>query len=488
MNDWRAKFGNGADALEGGQGAWSAGALAARVSDIARVLRATFPPRAALAILADNGPDWIAADLAVHEAGMTLVPLPLFFTPAQLTHALDLASVQGLFCTDAAPAPSLGFGDAVACPGGLGLYRGARPYAAMPPGVQKVTFTSGTTAQPKGVCLRSAQQWELAQVLSGLLAGLGIRRHLNLLPLSVLLENIAGAYTALLSGATNVSLPLAQTGLRGAVSFDPVLCLDAIARTRAESVIVLPQMLQALVGAARPKDARLRTLKFIALGGAKTPAALVEAARARGFPVYEGYGLSECGSVVALNVPGSDRTGSVGRPLSNRQVRIAPDGEIEVGGGVMAGYLGGNGTAPGSGAWLRTGDLGRLDNDGFLHVEGRKSNVLVTAFGRNVSPEWPESLLLGTGVAAQAMVVGEAQPFLVAALVPAHADLPDEAIAAAVDRVNRALPDYARIGAWFRSAPFSEADGTATANGRLRRVEARARCAAQIERLYSRGE
>lgn len=484
MTIWRAKQFRSGAALVGADFSWSANMLDDRVAALARSLLAAFEPGAALAILADNGPDWIAVDLAVHEAGMTLVPLPAFFTPEQWRHAISVAAVEGLFCADARLAALLGFGPALACPGALALHPGQRRAATVPAGVQKVTFTSGTTSQPKGVCLGSAQQWELAQVLAAGLEELDIRRHLNLLPLAVLLENIAGVYTALLSGAANICLPLAQTGLRGAASFDPALCLDTIARTRAESVILLPQMLQALVAAARPGDARLGTLKFIAVGGARTPPALIEAAQARGFPVFEGYGLSECGSVVSLNLPGRARTGSAGRPLPNRQVRIAADGEIEVGGGTMAGYLGQTGTAPDADGWLGTGDIGRLDADGYLHIDGRKSNVLVTAYGRNVSPEWPETLLLGTGVAAQALVVGEARPFLAAAIVPARPELPDAAIAAAVAGVNQSLPDYARIGAWFRSAPFGEADGTATANGRLRRAAAGARCAADIDRLY----
>ena len=486
MINWRANLPASGAVLEGAHGTWSASVLIERVEALAQMLRATFRPGAALAILADNGPEWITIDLAVHEAGMTLVPLPSFFTPPQWRHALTQAAVDGLFCVDAALAGALGYTTAVATPGALSLYAGARLPGTVPHGVQKVTFTSGTTAQPKGVCLGSSQQWELAQVLADALAGLNIRRHLNLLPLSVLLENIAGTYTAMLSGALNISLPLAMTGLRGAASFDPGVCLAAIAATRAESVILLPQMLQALVAAVRPDDPRIASLKFIAVGGARTPKALIEAAQARGFPVYEGYGLSECGSVVSLNLPGQARIGSAGKPLPNRSVRIAPDGEIEVGGGVMAGYLGqaSGDHAPGQDTWLGTGDIGHLDADGYLYIDGRKNNVLVTAYGRNVSPEWPESLLLGTGVMAQAMVVGDARAYLAAAIVPLQADAPDAVIDAAVERVNQELPDYARIGAWFRTTPFSEADGTATVNGRLRRDTARLRCAAHIEQIY----
>lgn len=481
MHNWRAELTQGEPVLAGESGTWSAAQLAQRVEAIAQVLRTRLRPHAAVAILADNGADWIAADLAAHDAGVTLVPLPSFFTPAQWQHVVAAAAVEAVFCMRPEHAGLLGFNEPVECPGGLLLF--ARPPATStaPAGVQKITFTSGTTAQPKGVCLSSDQQWELAGVLRDMLAPLGIRRHLNLLPLSVLLENIAGVYTALLSGAVNICLPLARTGLSGASGFNPMTCLDTIAAERAESVILLPQMLQALVAVSAPGDARIATLKFMAVGGAKTPPSLIAAARAKGFPVYEGYGLSECGSVVALGVPGADRAGSVGRPLPNRRVRIAADGEIEVGGGTMAGYLG----APSPGAdWLGTGDLGHLDADGFLHIDGRKSNVLVTAFGRNVSPEWPESALLGTGAVAQAMVVGDARPYLAAAIVPLRADLPDAVLEDAVAQANRQLPDYAQIRSWFRTHPFGEADGTATANGRLRRAAAFERCRAAIEQIY----
>jgi len=481
MRNWLADRGADAPVLAGPDGVWRAAALQQRVEDIAAVLRARFRPHAAIAILADNSPDWIAADLAAHEAGMTLVPLPSFFTPAQWHHVVGAAAVEGLFCMGPEHAAMLGFAEGMACPGSLLLHARSLADSVVPAGVQKITFTSGTTAQPKGVCLTPGQQWELGGVLRDMLAPLAIRRHLNLLPLSVLLENIAGVYTALLSGAVNICLPLARTGLSGASGFDPATCLDTIAAERAESVILLPQMLQALVAVAAPGDPRIATLKFMAVGGAKTPPSLIAAARAKGFPVYEGYGLSECGSVVALGLPGADRAGSVGRPLPNRRVRIAADGEIEVGGGTMAGYLG---APPPGDAWLGTGDLGHLDGDGFLFIDGRKSNVLVTAYGRNVSPEWPESALLGTGIIAQAMVVGDARPFLAAAIVPLRADLPDAALEDAVAKANRELPDYARIRAWFRTTPFGEADGTATANGRLRRAAAFERCRARIEHIY----
>lgn len=473
--------------VSSGHGAtWTRAVLEQRVRHVCAALESRRNPRAPVAILADNSPEWIAIDLATQAVGVTLIPLPSFFTPAQWMHAIAASGAQSLFCMQAAHAAAFGFTVAVPCDSELVLFESPhdsaenveRPSLA---GVQKITFTSGTTSEPKGVRLSSEQQWDVARALHASLGRLGVQRHLCLLPLPVLLENIAGVYTALLAGATTICPPLSETGLSGAAQFDPRICLDAIQRYGAESIILLPQMLQALVAVAVSNDERIRTLKFVAVGGAKTPAALIRAARDKGFPVYEGYGLSECGSVVSLNLPGADCPGSAGKPLPNRLVRIAADGEIEVGGKGIAHYLG---ETPKQTQWLGTGDLGHVDANGFLHIGGRKKNILITAFGRNVSPEWPESALLGTGMLAQAVVFGDARPYLVAAIVPASTQLGPETLQAAVDRANEHLPDYAQIRRWIAVEPFTPANGLATANGRARRDAIWQRYRPQIESLY----
>lgn len=482
MRNWLSEIPGSATLQDGGSVHWDRDALLRRAERIGVALLARKRPRAPVALLADNSPEWIAVDLATQLAHIPLVPLPSFFTPAQCLHATEASGVQALFCAQREHAQALGFTEEIPCDGALALYETdrERPRPELD-GIQKITFTSGTTADPKGVCLGTTQQWDVARALHAGLAGLDIRRHLSLLPLAVLLENVAGAYTALLAGATHVCPSLAETGMRGSSGFDPQLCLDAIARHRAESVILLPQMLHALVAAARPRDQRLRTLKFIAVGGARTPPALLAKAREKGFPVFEGYGLSECGSVVSLNLPAADRLGSAGMPLPNRPVRIAADGEIEVGGPGIARYLG---QPRAQSEWLPTGDLGHLDKDGFLYVDGRKKNVLITGFGRNVSPEWPETLLMGSGALAQAVAFGEARPYLVAAVVPASAQVDPATLHAAVEDANRMLPDYARIRRWIAVEPFSPANGLATANGRPRRDAIWQRYRTQIESLY----
>jgi long-subunit acyl-CoA synthetase (AMP-forming) len=357
---------------------------------------------------------------------------------------------------------------------GLALLRRSVAPTAFPGGTAKITFTSGTTGNPKGVCLDLAGMLSVAQGVAEATAHLGITRHLCALPFAVLLENVAGVLAPLLRGGTCVVLPLAEVGLTGSSAFDPAALHRAVVRHAAQSVILLPQMLRAWMAwlhAARVEAPR--NLRLVAVGGAAVGARLLLQARALGLPAYEGYGLSEGSSVQTLNLPGADRPGSAGRVLPHARVRIGTDGEIEIGGALFLGYLGGRSGQP---RWWRTGDLGELDAEGFLHVRGRRKNVLITAFGRNVSPEWVETALRAHPAIAQAAVFGEGEPALSAVLWPSAPDTPDTNLDAAVAAANAELPDYARVLHWVRArAPFDASSGMATANGRPRRNAIHAR-------------
>ncbi|OZI60731.1 AMP-binding protein [Bordetella genomosp. 11] len=423
----------------------------------------------AVASLMDNGADWVVHDLACLRAGLVHLPLPPFFTPAQLRAAMSAAGtstlVTGASMKDALAALDPGEGESWSDT--LGVYRPRLPAVPAHPGTAKITFTSGSTGNPKGVCLGAREMLGVAAGVAAATASLGIRRHMTALPLPVLLENIAGVYAPLIQGAAIVVHPGARVGLRGSSSFDAAAFHGALQACGAESAIVLPQMLRVYAGWLAATGAKAPAgLRFMAVGGAAVGAPLLLQARALGLPAYEGYGLSEACSVQTLNLPGADSPGSAGRPLPHAGVRIAPDGEIEIAGTHALGYLG---QPPAADAWLRTGDLGHIDDAGFLHIEGRKKNVLITGFGRNVSPEWVELQLAGQPGIAHAVVLGEGQAALGAVLWP----LPgtdDATLQAGVDRANRLLPDYARIGAWMRArAEFSFASGMATPNGRPRR-------------------
>jgi long-chain acyl-CoA synthetase len=470
-------------ALRGAQEALSAAELAARVERLAAALQAATPRPRMLGLIADNGPDWVVVDLAAERIGMPLVPLPGFFTLDQMRHAAQATGMDALLCASSEIAFALGFAPAEALAGSsLRWFRRDAERVALPDGTSKITFTSGTTGTPKGVCLSASQQRAVAAALVQATQELGIERHLALLPLPVLLENIAGVHAPLAAGATCCVPPLAEVGVEGATHFDPRACLAAIERWKAQSVILLPQMMLALTAALEAGAPRPTQLRFAAVGGAKVAPALIERARAAGLPAYEGYGLSECASVVALNVPGVDRRGSVGRPLAHVDVRIDDDNEILVARSGFLGYLG----APADDArWLRTGDLGHLDADGFVHVDGRIKSQLITSFGRNVAPEWPEAELAANPAILQAAVFGESRPRLAAVIVPRTPAVPDAALRAAVAAANRRLPDYAQIAFWIRAfTPFTVAGGLATANGRIRRDAIWARYAKRLEYLY----
>jgi long-subunit acyl-CoA synthetase (AMP-forming) len=431
----------------------AAGAIAARTAQLAATLRAMRPRAQVLGVLADNCADWIALDRAAQRSAITLVPLPAFFTAAQLAHAVQVSRMDTLFCPDASAAQALGFAPAD-IPDGMPWSRRSvvrQPDSARP---SKMTFTSGTTGAPKPVSLTAREQWEVARSLCEVLAPLQLRRHLCLLPLAVLLENVAGVYAAEIAGADCCVPPLAEVGVQGATGFDAAACLAAIEKWQAQSVVLLPQMLAALTGALEAGARLPRSLRFAAVGGARTARALLERARAAGLPVYEGYGLSECASVVTLNHPGADRPGSVGQPLPHARVRVEL-GEIQV---------------QRQGRWLSTGDLGRFGEGGFLYVEGRRKNLLITSFGRNVSPEWPEAELLAGPAIVQAAVFGEAQAHLCAVLVAANDTLSDAALGRQVAAANARLPDYAQVRGWVRAeSRFTWQNGLATYNGRPRR-------------------
>ena len=451
-----AELGN-ASALREGDRQLSYAQLLSEVEQRSTQLLERGAQRVALAL--DNGIDWVLWDLAVLHAGLVCVPLPGFFSSSQQAHVLDSAGIDCLISAQ----PHVGFVQALP-----GLHLRPMPQAvAVHAGTCKVTYTSGTTGQPKGVCLDIATQLAVAHSLVQASASCAVERHLCVLPLATLLENIAGVYAPLLAGARIELMPMAQIGLLGASQFDLPRFLGALAQAQPNSLILPPQLLLALVSAAERGLPVPDSLRFIAVGGGRVASQLLQRADALGLPVFEGYGLSECASVVCLNTPENRRIGSVGQALPHLQLRLGADGEVLIKGPRLLGYLGEPTTRE---EWLGTGDLGHFDGQ-FLLLHGRKKHQFITAFGRNVNPEWVEAELVQQLPIGQAWLHGEALPGNVAVLVPRFAHISDQQLAEAVTAANQALPDYARVHHWLRAEqPFSSANALATSNGRLRRT------------------
>jgi acyl-CoA synthetase (AMP-forming)/AMP-acid ligase II len=469
-------------AIESAFGQCTFAELLNRVESVADCLTAESVRTIALA--ADNGSEWITCDLAARLAGVTVVPLAPFFSQQQCRHAIADAHADAIVFDAGGEFLAAGCNEghrSRLMPGLSMLKIGNCDRSAYSPAPAKISYTSGTTGTPKGVRLSWDAQNLVANSLVSVTKDLALTRHTCILPLGVLLENVAGVYAPLIAGATVVCPSLSKTGVAMAGFVDGAQVLDLLASTKADSAIVLPQILDAMVAAMkeRPVSSKLR---FVAVGGASTPETLIREARSLGLPVFEGYGLTECCSVVALNTPRADSIGSVGRPLPHTKIRVAQDGEIIVAGAVLDGYTGG---AVFSDSEFRTGDIGFIDAGGYLHVRGRKRNAFITSFGRNVSPEWLEAELCGSTAIAQAVVFGENRPWNVAVVMPQTKATTAEEIDAAILSANETLPGYAQITRWIRAdEAFSVANGMLTANGRYRRAEIFACYGSRIAACY----
>ncbi|GAA3963837.1 long-chain fatty acid--CoA ligase [Gordonia caeni] len=163
-------------------------------------------------------------------------------------------------------------------------------------------------------------------------------------------------------------------------------------------------------------------------GGAPLGARLGHFFRGVGIPVYEGYGLTETTAAVAVNTPSHVRMGTVGRPLPGNAARIADDGEVLLSGTVVFGGYWQNDEATAEAitdGWFHTGDLGSIDEDGYIKITGRKKEIIVTAGGKNVSPAPMEDIMRAHPMISQAMVIGDQQPFIGALLTLDAELIPD---------------------------------------------------------------
>ncbi|WP_300550375.1 AMP-binding protein [Roseovarius sp.] len=349
-------------------------ALAARVSGLTHAL-ADAPPVIGIAV--PGGVDFVVADLAVTLSGRRLVPVPFFFSPEQQAHVLADADVGAIIGAPRAAS----FGLPVIAPNAPDPARGLRDYGG---GATRVIYTSGSSGRPKGVVLGDRQLSASVLALADVVEATAGDKHLSVLPLAQLLEQTCGVFLPILAGAETVFSAGATFALLGG----PVApFMAALARENPTTTLVAPSLLARWLDAIdEGGSAPPASLRFVAVGGAVTPPSVLARAQAQAIPVCEGYGLSECCAVVAMNAPGDAMAGTVGRILDPLDVKII-DGEITVAGPtVMQGYLNG---APAPERW-HTGDNGHF-HDGRLVVEGRRDALIVTGAGRNISPEWVES-------------------------------------------------------------------------------------------------
>ena len=248
-------------------------------------------------------------------------------------------------------------------------------------------------------------------------------------------------------------------------------------------------------------------------GGAPLGARLGHFFRGAGVTIYEGYGLTETTAGATLNITGNLKIGSVGRPIPGTSVRIADDGEVLIKGPiVMKGYWqndAANSEVFDNDRWFKSGDLGKLDEDGFLSIVGRKKELIVTAGGKNVAPAVLEDRLRAHPLISQCMVVGDNKPFI-AALITIDAEMSKGWIAAhkkdgetietlrhdpdliaviqtAVDEANKAVSKAESIRKFtILGEDFTIAGGHLTAKLSVKRHVVAAQYAKEIDDLYAK--
>jgi len=549
----------------------TSGEFASQVTAVAGgLIAAGIQPGDRIALLSATCLEWVVCDFAIWVAGAVTVPVYETSSVDQIRWILSDSGAVAVFtgnahlaaAVESANVPSIawhwqldggGLGGLAFTGKGMPAGRVAeRRHGVTATTLATIVYTSGTTARPKGCPLSHGNLVaEVRSVMSaaGIAEGVLNERSsiLLFLPLSHIFARI-------------VHLCAVHAGARAGYLGDAHELRAELAAFRPTIVLGVPRVFEKLAAAARQKAsgaghqrlfraaeataiaysraaegprrgallrirhwvfdplvyARLRaalggSIAYAVSGGAPLSAELGHFFRGAGITILEGWGLTETTSGVTLNLPAAQQIGSGGRPLPGCAVRIAPDGEVLVQGpNVFCGYWRDEAATSEAfeNGWFRTGDLGRLEDQGFLYITGRKKELIVTATGKNVVPAVLEDRLRGHPLIAECVLTGDRRPYIgvlitldMAALTrwekqhhkrtgaapgPARDD-PDlrSAIQGAVDKANEAV---SRAEAIKR---FRILDATFTVGAELtptqkaRRSYVLSKFADEVEALYS---
>jgi long-chain acyl-CoA synthetase len=337
----------------------------------------------------------------------------------------------------------------------------------VPNDLATIIYTSGTTGEPKGAMLTHGNIASNANACLQVVTLTPADISLSFLPLCHILERMAGLYTMLAAGVTiayaqsmeSVAADVKEvrpTVLTGVPRFFEKVCsrvfetvgaappwrqklfqwglARGLKRARAHfegrEIRALDTWLADRIVAAQVRAGLGGRLRFCFCGGAPLAPQVMEFFFAMGIPLLEGYGLSETSPVICLNPPGRERPGSVGLAIPAVEVKIGEDGEILTRGPhVMRGYFRDEESTRATlrGGWLHTGDVGRLDPDGYLFITDRLKDLIVLASGKNVAPQPIEASLKESRWVSEAVLLGDRRPFVVCLISPHFANLEAEA-------------------------------------------------------------
>jgi long-chain acyl-CoA synthetase len=529
-----------------------------------------------VAILSDNRPEWVYADLGAQALGARSVGIYQTNPPADVAYILDDSASVVLFCEDQEqvdkavaikaqtksvrhvvvfdPRGTADLGDARLLAWDDFLTRG-KGLAKQDPAFEQrlaeldpaapsmVVYTSGTTGPPKGALLSSKNVLDVSAAFNEQMGFSADDTILSYLPLCHVAEKILSLFLPLTTGAIvhfGEAMETVQADLRE-VSPTIFLGVPRIWEKMNATVSVKMQdsswlkrtlyryftrpgaptggVMRALGNLLvyRPLQERLglRKTRWALTGAAPISADLIKWYHRIGVPVLEGYGQTECAGISHVNMPDKNRVGTVGVSVPRVEHKLAEDGEILVRGpNVFCGYLNKpEATADTIDAegWLHTGDIGTIDADGFLTITGRKKDIIITAGGKNLSPEKIENALKTSPFIKEAVSIGDRRKF-VSALVQieydnvgnwatrrgqpytSYQDLAAKAevielVRQEIDKANELLVPVEQVKA-FRIIPkeLSQDDGELTATQKVRRREVTAQFEDLIESMYRGGK
>ena len=458
------------------------------------------------AILCENRPEWVMADLGSMLAGAVTVPIHTTFSARLAAEVLknsgsrfllvsgseqlrkilsviaELSDLEKIVFLEAEPSSDLDLNRFLRWSDFLALADEATRFPATSPhDLCTLLYTSGTTGRSKGVMLTHHNFLSNAHAALQAIPFNDQDILLSILPLSHVLERCGGYYA-----------PLVIAGARIAYAKSLKEIPENLREIQPTALILVPRLFEQIYDRIQQEFSRRggiarrifrwslgRTpgtpayyladklifrkirarfggrLRFAISGGAALNPRNAIFFRQVGIIIAEGYGLTETSPVISVNRPHRIKIGTVGPPLEGIQVKIAADGEVLVKGeGNTRGYWQDDKSTQeliDLEGWLHTGDLGAMDEEGFLKIIGRKKEMLVTASGKNVYPEALESKLNASPYIAQSMIVGDGEKYLAVLIVPDKANLAAFAQQSGISE-NRfdALQDHPRIKTLYR--------------------------------------
>jgi long-chain acyl-CoA synthetase len=421
----------------------------AAVACAAALIEVGIMPGDRVGLVAENRLEWLIADMGILTAGAVTVSPHAPLTARQIHYQLADAGTRWLFVSTREQADKIrqvraelpelrgvvafdraAVGSDVASWAGF-LQRGRQ--AVVPLNLEllrreralglddlaTIMYTSGTTGNPKGVMLTQGNLVSNACACNEASPREADAVLLCWLPFSHIYARTVDHYLTLVAGPTLCLAESAETIVDDLAEVKP---------THMSSVPRFYEKVLSAVGSPEPEKVRRRLhdlfgprIDWLGSGGAPLPPAIAEAYRAAGLLVLQGYGLTESSPVISFNRKGHFKLDTVGQLLPGVEVAIAPDGEVLTRGPhVMKGYWNDSENTAEAirDGWLYTGDLGKLDAEGFLSITGRKKELLVMSSGKKVVPPYLEGLLVADDCIDQAVIYGEGRNFLTALIVP----------------------------------------------------------------------